>query len=408
MKGALVGAGGMVLPNLGGLFHSQTIAAETRKAGKKCVLLWMNGGASQIDTFDMKPGQNTGGPFRPIATNVAGIQVCEYLPKMARMADKLAIIRSMKTSQPDHPGGIYLMHTGQTPLPTVSHPELGAMCAKYLGDPNSDLPNFIRMGSTGNAGAGFLGPQYQPFSISRDGRAGGYFFGNNLTPDVEQRRNDLLRFVEQDFAKERKAEPFEAHRMARERTWRVMSRRSVFDVEAEWTTAKARYGDTEFGKRCFMALKLIEAGVPFVECGQENYDSHADNFVCHKANMNVLDPAWSSLLEDLQQRGHLQDTLVIWMGEVGRTPYINNRVGRDHYVNGWTIVLAGGLVKGGVQYGETNANGVGVKDKPVTEGDFFATVYTALGINPRVRHFVGSRPIWATPEDAKPVREVLA
>ncbi len=407
MKGALLGAGGAVLPNLGGLFHSQSIAEEVRRSGKKCVLLWMNGGASQIDTFDMKPGQPTGGAFRPVNTNVTGMQVCEYLPKMARLADKYAVIRSMHTSEPDHPGGIYLMHTGTKMLVSVAHPELGAMCAKYLGDVNSDLPNFIRMGSTGNGGAGYLGPQYQPFSISREGNVGS-FFSNQNAPDADQRRNELLRAVEQDFARDRAAEPYEAHRMARERTWRAMGRRAVFNVDAEWSRVKDRYGDTEFGKRCFMALKLIEADVPFVEVGQENYDSHADNFVCHKANMNVLDPAWSSLMEDLQTKGHLQNTLVIWMGEVGRTPNINNRVGRDHFVRGWSVVLAGGMIKGGTVYGETNANGNGVKDKPVTEGDLFATIYTALGINPRVRHFVGSRPIWATPDGARAVREVLA
>jgi uncharacterized protein (DUF1501 family) len=156
-----------------------------------------------------------------------------------------------------------------------------------------------------------------------------------------------------------------------------------------------------------LARKLVESGIPFVEVGQDNYDSHADNFVCHKACMSVLDPAWSALLLDLEERGMLQDTLVVWMGEVGRTPQINNRAGRDHYINAWTIVLAGGGIKGGQLYGESDADGKSVKDKPVSEGDLFATIYTALGINPRVRHYVGTRPIWATPEGSKPIRALL-
>lgn len=407
LKRVVVGAGAAAVANFGGLFNSPTIADEVRRSGKRCVLLWANGGASQIDTFDMKPGQPTAGAFRPINTNVTGLQICEYLPRMARLADKLAVIRSMQTSEPDHPGGIHLMHTGYRQTVNVPHPELGAMVARYCGNPDADLPNFIRMGSTGNAGSGYLGPQYQPFGIDRDGRLGS-FFGSGLSATTEERRIELLRFVEEGFARDNHAEPFEAHRLAQERTWRLQRNRAVFDISQEWPRARDRYGDTSYGRSCFMALKLIQAGVSFVECGQENYDSHADNFVCHKANLGILDPAWSALLEDLHQRGLLQNTLVIWMGEVGRTPGINNRVGRDHFVRGWTVVLAGGGAKGGTVYGATAANGNGVRDNPVTESDLFATIYTALGINPRVRHVVGTRPIWATPEGSRVVREVLA
>jgi uncharacterized protein (DUF1501 family) len=148
--------------------------------------------------------------------------------------------------------------------------------------------------------------------------------------------------------------------------------------------------------------------VPFVEIGQENYDSHADNFTVHKANMDVLDPAWSGLLTDLAERNLLQNTLVVWMGEVGRTPYINNRAGRDHFIRAWTIVLAGGGIRGGQVYGATDRDGREVAENPVSEGDLFATIYNTLGINHRVRHYVGARPIWATPEGARPVRALLA
>lgn len=141
----------------------------------------------------------------------------------------------------------------------------------------------------------------------------------------------------------------------------------------------------------------------FVEVGQDNYDSHGDNFVCHKANMRVLDPAWSTLLQDLHERGLLDDTLVVWMGEVGRTPYINNRAGRDHYIRAWTVVLAGGGIKGGQVYGATDIDGKDVKENPVSEGDLFATIYKALGVNHRAKHYVGTRPIWATPEGSKPL-----
>ncbi len=405
LKGTLV-AGGAALANWGSAFHSQTIAQETTRRKKHCILLWANGGASQIDTFDLKPGRPTGGPFRPIQTNVNGLQICEYLPKMARICDKLAVIRSMRTQSPDHPDGIYHMHTCYRMQERVPHPEIGAMIAKYAGDPDSDLPSFVRMGPTGNAGAGYLGPRYEPFSIDRNGRLP-YFTEPYLTGPAQQRRGDLLSFVENNFAAQHRAEPFEAHRLSEERAWRLMRARSVFDVSRDWQRARDRYGDTEFARGCFMALKLVEAGIPFIEVGQDNYDSHADNFVCHKANLGILDPAWSSLIQDLADRGMLQDTLVVWMGEVGRTPYINNRAGRDHYIRAWTIVLAGGGVRGGQIYGSTDIDGRDVRDNPVSEGDLFSTIYTALGVNPRVRHYVGTRPIWATPEGSRPLRTLL-
>lgn len=407
LKGAAITGGGLILPNWGGLVHAQSAIKAAKKAKKRCILLFMNGGASQIDTFDMKPGARTGGPFRPIASKVSGLSVCEYLPKMAQVADKLAVIRSMKTASPDHPDGIYHMHTCYKMQERTPHPELGAVIAKYNGDEHSDLPTFVRMGPCGNGGAGYLGPSYEPFGIDRTGRLP-YFTTPYRTEEEEKRRAELFRLVEDEFSTKAATEPFESHRMAKERAWRLLRAKGVFDISKDWAQAKERYGDTDFGRGCFMALKLVEAGIPFIEVGQDNYDSHADNFVCHKANMRVLDPAWSSLLQDLDQRGQLQDTLVIWLGEVGRTPEINNRAGRDHFIRAWTVVLSGGGIKGGQFYGVTDELGREVKDNPVSEGDLFATIYTAMGIDPRTKHYHGVRPIWLTPEGAKPVAELLS
>ncbi|MBY0232792.1 MAG: DUF1501 domain-containing protein [Gemmataceae bacterium] len=406
LKGAMATGAGLALPNFGGLFHTARAASDATKKGKACILLWMNGGASQIDTFDLKPGQRNGGPFRPIATDVAGTQVCEYLPEMAKRMGRLAVIRSMKTGSPDHPDGIYHMHTCYRMSERIPHPEIGAMVAKHLGDAGADLPSFVRMGPVGNAGAGYLGPKWEPFSIGRKGEMPSHTAA--ISPaKVEERRAALWRFVEEEFGKESKADPFAAHREAKERAWRLMRARPAFDLSKEWAKDKDRYGDTDFGRGCRMALKLVEAGVPFVEVGQDNYDSHADNFVCHKANLRVLDPAWSALLDDLKDRGLRDRVMVVWMGEVGRTPQINNRAGRDHYIDGWTVCLSGGGIKGGATVGATNADGRGVKDRPTSEGDLFATIYTALGINPRARHLAGVRPIWATPEGSKAVKELL-
>ena len=406
LKGSLATGAGAAIPNWGGLFHSQSIASMAQKLGKRCILLWMNGGASQIDTFDMKPGKATAGPFREIQTKLPGYKVCEYLPKIAQQVDKLGIIRSMRTASPDHPDGIYHMHTCYKQSERMPHPELGAMIAKYLGQTDADLPSFVRMGPTGNAGSGYLGPRYEPFGIERNGNMP-YFTSPYLPAANESRRNDLLRFMEAEHKKENSADAYESHRVAKERAWRLLKAKSLFDTTKEWPKHQELYGASDFGRGCFLARKLTEAGVPFVEIGQDNYDSHADNFVCHKANMQILDPAWSGLLIDLERTGQLQNTLVVWMGEVGRTPQINNRAGRDHFIRGWTIVLAGGGIKGGVVYGSTDADGRDVATNPVSEGDLFATIYTALGVNPRTKHFVGTRPIWATPEGSKPIKDLL-
>src|SRR5262245_42846078 len=186
LKAALVTAGGSAVANWGGLFHSPAAATDTARRQKRCILLWMNGGASQLDTFDLKPGRRTGGPFRPIPTNVNGVQVCEYLPRLARMADRLAVIRSMRTQSPDHPDGIYHMHTCYRQSERVPHPEIGAVVARYLGNPDADLPSFVRMGPIGNGGAGYLGPRYEPFSLGRDGRLP-YFTAPYLSDQARQR-----------------------------------------------------------------------------------------------------------------------------------------------------------------------------------------------------------------------------
>ncbi|HEX4611995.1 MAG TPA: DUF1501 domain-containing protein, partial [Urbifossiella sp.] len=295
LKGAAVTGSGLILPNWGGLAHARSAADAATRARKRCILLWMNGGASQIDTFDLKPGRPTAGPFRPVQSRVTGLQVCEYLPKVGQAADKLAVIRSMRTQSPDHPDGIYHMHTCYKMSERTPHPEIGAVVARFNGDPASDLPTFVRMGPCGNAGSGYLGPAHEPFSVDRTGRLP-YFTTPYLADPADRRRADLFRQLEGEFTAGRPAEPFDSHRTGKERAWRLLRAKGVFDTTAEWPRAKERYGDTEFGRGCLMARKLVEAGVPFVEVGQDNYDSHADNFVCHKANMQVLDPGASMVL----------------------------------------------------------------------------------------------------------------
>ncbi len=395
-KGTLGTAAGGVVLNWGGLTSLPALAEEVRREQKHCILLWMNGGISQFETFDMKPGRPTGGLFRPIATNVAGTQICELMPKMAAQMDKIAVIRSMKTSEVDHPGGIYLMHTGYRPSATVRFPEVGSIIAKYQGTEGRDLPNFIKISSQGNAGAGFLGPRYQPFAIGSEGQLPP-FSGTSLSKEAEQRRNELRAFAEDSFAARNPTEVARAHREGYEAARRLQQARGVFQLEDDWKQYSDLYGESAFGRRCLLARKLVEAGVPFIEVGQSSYDSHADNFGWHKGLVPPMEHAWAGLLVDLEQRGLLEKTLVVWTGEIGRTPQINNRAGRDHYVRCWTTALAGCGIKGGLVYGESDADGVEVKEHPVTEGDFFATIYSTLSIDPKQENLAGVRPVPLAP-----------
>lgn len=406
LKGFLSAGAGATVANWGGLFASPAHAAEVKKQHKRCILLWMNGGASQFETFDMKVGAPTGGPFRPISTNVAGTQVCELMPKIAQQMDKLTVIRSMHTSQIDHPQGIHLMHTAYSEAANIRFPELGAVIAKHLGQEGAALPNFIKIGSNGDSGSGFLGPKYQPFTMGHDGRLP-EFARSSMNPEAEERRNALRQFVEDQYAAKQPLETSKMHRAAYDAARRLQSALATFKIDDEWKKYEALYGDSFFGRNCLLARQLVEAGVPFVEIGHSGYDTHADNFTGHKGLLPPMDQGWAALLQDLHERGLLEHTLVVWMGEIGRTPQINNRAGRDHYVRAWSTALAGGGVKGGLVYGETDKEGRDVVSGEVTEGDFFATIYHTLGIDPTSENFAGSRPIPIAPFGAKVVKDVL-
>lgn len=406
LKGTLGTAAGGVVMNWGGLTSTAAFADQARKQQKHCILLWMNGGASQFETFDMKPGRPTGGLFRPINTNLAGAQICELMPKMSQQMDKLAVIRSMRTSEVDHPGGIYLMHTGYRPSANVRFPEIGAVVAKYQGREGSDLPNFIKISSQGDAGAGFLGPKYQSFSIGSEGGLPP-FSTSGMKPEDELRRHELRSFVEDRYLKDRNSETSRMHRESYEAARRLQSARQAFDISGEWDKHRDLYGDSAFGRRCLLARQLVESGVAFIEVGQSSYDSHADNFGWHKGLVPPMEHAWAGLLVDLHQRGLLDKTLVVWAGEIGRTPKINNRAGRDHYVRCWTTALAGCGIKGGLMYGESDQDGNEVKDHPVTEGDFFATIYQALSIDPKQENLAGVRPVPLAPFGSTVVSDLL-
>jgi len=299
------------------------------------------------------------------------------------------------------------MHTGYSEEANLRFPEIGAIAAKYLGTADSDMPNFIKIGSVGNTGAGFLGPKYQPFNLGHDGKLPS-FAKSPLKPENEERRHALRTFIEDRYAAGHKTDVNRMHREAYDSARRLQGALDNFKIDEEWNRYETRYGDSFFGRNCLLARKLVEAGAPFIEIGHSGYDTHADNFTGHKGLLAPMDQAWAALLDDLQERGLLDSTLIVWMGEIGRTPDINNRAGRDHYVRAWSTALAGCGVKAGCVYGETDDEGRDVKQNPVTEGDFFATIYHALGIDPKAENLAGTRPLPLAPFGSNVVQELMA
>jgi hypothetical protein len=356
LKGSLAAAGTV-------LAGPALWAADPSKKAKACIVLWMSGGPSQIDTFDMKPDApiEIRGEYKSIPTTAKGLRICEHLPHLAKHGDKLAVIRSMNTSSADHTGATHHMLTGYPPDPFgLKYPWIGSVVDKYKGDPKSSLPGCVSLGEAHfQPDEGFLGPAYQPMRLA------------SLKDAPEGRMKKLC------------------------------------DVSTEWEKYGKVYGDSDLGRNCLAARRMVEAGIPFVQVNHGGYDMHANLFPALKARLGQLDPAWAGLLQDLGDRGLLSSTLVVWMGEFGRTPRINQNNGRDHWPRGFSVVLAGGRIKGGITYGETEVNGKAVKEKPVTESELLATVYTALGIDPKATNTAGTRAVPLTPEKSEPIKDLL-
>ncbi|HHK42374.1 MAG TPA: DUF1501 domain-containing protein, partial [Planctomycetaceae bacterium] len=357
-------------------------ADEIKRRRKAAILLWMGGGPSTIDIWDLKPGTNTGGPFRPISTS-GDVQICEHLPMMAKQMHHMAIIRSMSTREADHTRGRYYMHTGYAPDPNVEHPSYGAVIAHELIDQRPDLqiPPFISIGG-GSVGPGFLGMAWAPFSVNSNGQV------RNLNMGLDRQRLAsrlrTLELIEQRFIEQRRGLPSEEHRQVVQKAVYLMTSEQMkaFKVNEEPEAVRERYGNDAFGRSCLMARRLVEVGVPFVEVGFGGWDNHSNIFPTLADNkLPTLDRAMSALVEDLEQRGLLQDTVIIWMGEFSRTPRINGNTGRDHWARAWSVVVGGGGIRGGQAIGATNEDGTRVATDPYTAEDVMASVCHALGIS---------------------------
>lgn len=377
----LAGASALTLPALA-LTSSVRANAETlRKNQKSAILLWMGGGPPTIDIWDIKAGAPTGGPSREMAT-AGNAQISDKLPTIAKHMDKLSVIRSMSTREADHDRGRYYMHTGYVPNPNIIHPSYGAVIAHELEDenPGLEIPPFVSIGG-GSEGPGFLGMAYAPFQVDSNGRI------RDLDMRLEEQRLAqrfaLLEAVEGRFIQERRglAATDHAKVMGKTRSLITSDQMKAFRVDSEPKEMKDLYGDTGFGRGCLLARRLVEAGVPFIEVNFGGWDLHQNCFTALDTKLPEMDKAMGGLMEDLYQRGLLANTVVIWMGEFGRTPRINGNTGRDHYARAWSAVVGGGPINGGLAIGQTNADGTVVESEPYSSEDLMATVCQAMGIS---------------------------
>ncbi len=359
-----------------------------------CILLWQSGGSPHMDTFDMKPNapKDIRGEFNEIASNVPGIHVCEHLPNTARIMDKVTVLRSMKSRENNHERAINYLLTGYLPLPTIEFASIGSVVSKMKG-PKNGMPPYVAVPNTfPSYGAGFLGGEYNPF-ISGDPNVTGYRQRDLTLPtDVDWTRlSSRVHLVKQMDAKFRSIEASPDFAALDEFTKKAYdliqspAAKKAFDVGAEPDALRERYGRTPVGQGALLARRLVESGVRFVTVakGWLNYDTHGDNFnICKKALLPEFDKAFATLVADLHDRGMLDTTLVIGMGEFGRTPKINADAGRDHHSKAWSVVFAGGGTQGGRLLGATDATATEVTDLPVEPEDLMYTLYTQFGIDP--------------------------
>ncbi len=418
------------------------LAAQVKAQGssRRLIVLWMPGGPSQMDTFDLKPGHANGGPFKELQTSVPGLKFSEHLPELGKLAEHLSIVRSMQTKEGDHSRGTYLIRTGQRPGNPLRYPAVPAALAKELTVADPSIPDYVSIlpNSFINPPAfssGFLGAGREPLTVGNavsydpgqalasgqaansdpvDLRVDNLLPPDDLLPERIDRRRQFWELLEQSYGASSRGGPAATHETVYRRAMQLAESDLVeaFDLGQEPEEVRRRYGVEAFGQGCLMARRLVERGVPVVEVslsdgpGGLSWDSHADNFNVVKRLSSRLDRAWSQLMLELKASGLLEQTTIVWMGEFGRTPQINEMGGRDHFPNAWSCVLAGAGIVGGSIVGKTSADGMEVVDRPVTAPDFLATLCRAVGVAPESENLSEDRrPIKIA--EGESIKEIL-
>ena len=412
----LSGVGAGVGAGLGfGNFGSMILPAATQqlKSQHKSVLVFfLSGGSSQLETWDPKPGTETGGPFRAIPTTVPGIHVCELLPKTAQQMHHLSLIRSINTKENEHGRGRRMMESGRPNSPATEYPHLGAVVAKALSEEDSPLPGHIHVSSGGGGSrrndSAYLGPKYASVVVGADGKGLPHSeLPQSLSNERDERRQAFRRKVNDHFYRRRRTAEMNAYTQSYEQALQLMKRRDIFDITKESDKARERYGDHDLGRQCLLARRLLEQGITFVQVSHSNYDTHNENFNFHLEQLGEFDQAFATLIDDLADRGMLESTLVIVMSEFGRTPKINRNFGRDHWGTAWSIAMAGTGIQSGAVIGKTNDKGTEVTDREVDHRHLFHTYLSAVGLDSTNDFHIGGRDIPMADPSVEPIAELL-
>ena len=384
-------------------------AAEGRREGKSCILVWLGGAPSQLEMWDPKPGTANGGQTKAISTSVAGLKIAHYWPNLAKQMQHASVLRAVVGKEAAHERGTYHLHTGRRLTGGTQMPNLGSVVASELGDPKSDLPNFVSVGST--LSAGFLGIRHAPFEITKPGE-----LPENVasaTPDARlARRLAALDEQNAEFAENGASKLVAERQTLYRRASELMHspRLKAFQLGDESAEMKKAYGESRFGQGLLVARRLVEAGLPFIEVQRGGWDMHNDLYSRIETAAGEVDQGLGQLLADLKQRGLLDKTLVICMGEFGRTPKLNARTpkpGRDHWIRCFNVLLAGGGIRGGRAIGKTSDNGQEVVDRAVSVEDLFQSFHKALGINASKELYTPeNRPIKIV-DGGEPVKELF-
>jgi len=365
--------------------------SKLHKDQKAAILIWLGGGPPTIDMWDLKPGTNEGGPFKPISTT-GDFQISEHLPLLAQRGDDFSLIRSMSTREADHGRGSYMMHTGFSPNPNMVHPSVGAVVANEIGPTNDNLeiPPFFSIDSR-SFGGGFLGTAWNPFSVRSNGTIQD-LGGQNLNVN----RLKMLSMIEENFIRSKRGDMPNDHKKLLERTIKLSTspQMDALKIQQEPAQVLEAYGNTGLGRGALMARRLIQQGVPFVEVGFGGWDLHNMTHETLQTKLPQLDKVLNSLIFDLKRLDIWENTAIIVMGEFGRTPRINQNAGRDHWAATWSSFVSGGLFKGGQAIGKTSPDGKMIDGKSYVAADLVATTLTAMGIDINRNHTAkNGRPI---------------
>lgn len=388
-------------------------AAEIRRRGRQVLVLYLGGGASQLETWDPKPGRPTGGPFDAIETSAPGVRISELLPRLARQMHRMAIVRSVNNAAmgPDHDGSGMLL--GRRPDPFVRYPTFLEIAARELARADAGVPDHVELQMTdvfrfeSKRPASFLGTEVQPVIVTGGKKPENLERVAGLSEMDASDREALRRLVSGRFERGRRVPEGRAYNQAFERVRGLMRCDELLDVDRSDPRDLERYGPSNLARHCLLARRLLEAGVPVVKVRDTWWDTHADNFEGHRALCANLDHAFSLLLQDLADRGMLEHTLVLTTSEFGRTPRISSELGRNHWPHTWSVTLAGCGIAGGAVVGATNEDGTEVSERLVTPAHLHHTYYRALGIDPRKTYMAGSRPVYLADESADAIGELF-